>query len=77
MAKRKNIEQIALDDAEKREFKPIEKKIDTSTMVQTNFRIDPDFKISLTKHFKTKGLAFGSGVRMVLMDYMKKNGVEI
>ena len=34
-------------------------------------------KEALEEHFKERGLNFSNGVRMVLYDYMEKNGVEL
>ena len=77
MAKRENIENIAKQDSENRRLQGLKKKEYISTMIQTNFRIDPDVKEALQEHFKGKGLSFGSGIRMVLMEYIKLNGVEV
>ena len=34
-------------------------------------------KEALEKHFRERGLNFFNGVRMVLYDYIEKNGIEL
>jgi hypothetical protein len=34
-------------------------------------------KEALEEHFKERGLNFSNGVRMVLYDYLEKNGIEL
>jgi len=77
MANRSNIEEHARKDAEETRIQGLKKKVYESAMTQTNFRLDPDTKDALANHFKERGLSMGSGIRMIIMDYVKMNGVEL
>lgn len=40
-----------------------------------SIRIPQKYKLILEKHFKENGLSFSTGVRMVLMQYLKKKSI--
>ena len=81
MADRKqrvSAEERARQDGNRRDTTTIsksEKSINTTQLIQTNFRINPDVKKALADHFKKKGLSVGSGIRFIIMDYVRKEGI--
>jgi hypothetical protein len=73
-SKRASLQQVINNDMDNRVLK---KKTSTQRekMTQHNFRMQPSKYELLTAYFQSKGISVGQGIRMVLTEYAKKNGV--
>lgn len=67
-------------DGNSREHLSVDKKsilsIDDIKTTNKQIRLSNKDVDTLTKHFETKGLKFATGVRMVLVQYIRENGLS-
>ena len=78
---RPSLEEIAdkkIDETglEKKESEPIQKpEQPTSKLTLHSIRLPENYSAILIKHFKDRGADLSTGIRMILIEYMKKSGL--